>query len=381
MQTVERVNPVWLMVLVVLSSLAITQTNQAQQPPDITQHTYEIYVSRATDPGQRDRLFFLDVLTGETVELITSGERYTPLSGGVIFYEPAIRQVMLAAPDGTLRAHPFIQLQSTQRTDRARRVDWIVSRDGRQIAWTLTFDDPAGLSTETYLASPTGAGQRLIRADGPRDGVRFLPVAFSVDNNALIMDAHPDGLGRFAPYTQYAGLFRLSLSDGSIESLPGEPGCFCGAALRAGLFLRLTLTDDLSGFDVVVHNLNTGQSRTIPAARPGGTYTQAGDILIAPDGTQAVYALSQIDNFGAADQSVRTLFMRVDLQGYTQQPLTDPITTYVHPVRWTEDNTAVLFTSPQRPGTWKISPGDGRLLRVADASYLGTLHINTESNR
>jgi hypothetical protein len=379
MQTV-RAHPVLLMVLIALCGLAVTRTVQAQQPPDITHHTYEIYLDRATDSGQSDRLLFLDVLTGDIAEIRTSGERYTPLSGGVIFYDPVTMQVMLAAPDGTLQAHPFVQLQSAQSNNRARRVDWIVSRDGRQIAWTLTFDDPAGLRTETYLASPTGAGLRLINRDGPRDGVRFLPVAFSVDNTALIMDAHPDGLGRFAPYTQYAGLFRLSLSDGAIVSLPDEPGCFCGAALRAGLFLRLALTADLSGFDVVVHNLNTGQSRTIPAARPGGTYTQAGDILITPDGTQAVYALSQIDNFGATEQSVRTLFMRVDLQAFTQEPLTDPITTYVHPVRWTEDNTAVLFTSPQRSGTWKISPADGLLRRVADASYLGTLHTSTESN-
>ncbi len=368
--------PRYLVLLWLLLSVSVMQA----QPPDITQRTYEVYLQSGDDIRQPDNLLFLDVLSGDIRELQTSGERYTLLANSVLFYDPVSAQVMQAAPDGTLQAHPFMRLVDAA-GNRARRIDWIASRDGRQIAWTLTYDDPAGLRTVTYLASPTGANQRILLEDGPRDGVRFLPVAFSVDNTALIMDTHPDGLGRFAPYTQYAGLFRVSLADSTIESLPGEPGCFCGAALRAGLFLRLALNNDFSGFDVVVHDLGSKDSRTIEAARPGGSYTQAGDILIAPDGTQAVYALSQIENFGSVGQSVRTLFMRVDLQTFTQEPLTDPITTYVHPVRWTEDNTAVLFTSPQRPGTWKISPGDGLLRRVAEASYLGTLHTTTESER
>jgi hypothetical protein len=350
------------------------------QPPDITQRTYEVYLQSGDDIRQPDSLLFLDVLTGDIRTVETSGERYTLLADSVLFYDTINAQVMQATPDGTLQPHPFMRLVDDA-GNRARRIDWVASRDGRQIAWTLTYDDPAGLRTVTSIAGSAGAGQRVLIEDGPRDGVRFLPVAFSVDNTALIMDAHPDGLGRFAPYTQYAGLFSVSLADSQIESLPGEPGCFCGAALRAGLFLRLALNSDLSGFDVVVHDLGSKESRTIEAAQPGGSYTQAGDILIAPDGTQAVYALSQIENFGSLEQSVRTLFMRVDLQTFTQQPLTDPITTYVHPVRWTEDNTAVLFTSPQRPGTWKISPGDGLLRRVAQAAYLGTLHTTTESER
>jgi hypothetical protein len=63
--------------------------------------------------------------------------------------------------------------------------------------------------------------------------------------------------------------------------------------------------------------------------------------------------------------------MLVDLEAMTQKPLTDPITTFVEPLMWTEDNSAIIFTSRQRDGTWKINLADGRLDRVADATYMG----------
>jgi len=102
-------------------------------------------------------------------------------------------------------------------------------------------------------------------------------------------------------------------------------------------------------------------------------YTQAGDVVISPDGRQAVYALAQVQDFGRADQSVRTVFMLVDMELKTQTPLTQPITTFVEPHSWTEDDTAILLTSRQQDGTWKINLSDGKLTRVADATYLGTV--------
>jgi hypothetical protein len=57
----------------------------------------------------------------------------------------------------------------------------------------------------------------------------------------------------------------------------------------------------------------------------------------------------------------------------TQTALTDPITTFVRPVAWTEDNSAILFTSPTLDGTWKIQLSDGALVKVAEATYLGTI--------
>jgi len=354
---------------VIIIILLLTIPGQAQQnSPTIPNHTWEVYVERDIDPRGVDRLLFIDVLTGETAFAQVFGERYTPLGNRVLFFDPVNQAVMTVATDGIVEPHPFIQLEND-----AHRVDWLVSLDERLIAWTLTFDDPGGLRTLTQIATPGGAERRQILEDGPRPNrLRLLPVAFSVDNQALVMDMHPDGIGRFAPYTQFAGLFRVDFESGAMEALPNEPACFCGAAIRAGQFLRLSLTNDLSGFNVNVYNLEFDTEESIPAMRLAN-FTQAGDILISPDGRRAVYALSQIENFGAQNQSIETIFMLVDLDNLTQRRLTSPITTYVNPVQWTEDNTAILFTSPQLNGTWKIGLDDEQLSKVAEASYIGRL--------
>lgn len=350
--------------ILLLFSVSISVAQQS--PAALPHHNWEVYLERDIDSTGLDRLLFVDMLTGDNRSLDVFGERYTPVNDHVIFYNPRTRFVMIARPDGTIAAHPFIQLG-----DSAERVDWVLADDARAIAWTMTFNTAAGLSTVTQIASPTGAEQRILLEDGPRkDGIRALPVA--IVGNQLVMDTHPDGLSRFAPYTQYAGLFSVSLDNGDVALLPDEPGCFCGAAVRGNQFLRLALDSDLRGFDVHIKRINEDFSHTIPSIALTG-FTQAGDLLIAPDGTHAVYALSQIENFGAINQSVRTVFVLVDLVNLTQEQLTEPITTYVHPVQWTEDNSAIIFTSPQRTGTWKISLNDAQLIRVAEASFLGTV--------
>jgi hypothetical protein len=230
------------------------------------------------------------------------------------------------------------------------------------------------MRTLTQVATPDGTNQRVLFEDAVRgDGLRVLPIAFSVDNSALIMDFHPDIISSFAPYDQYAGLFHLSLADGTITPMPDDDSpCFCSATLRAGQLVRLSVTSDLSGFDVLVFDLASGTRDKIDAI-PLTDFTQAGNMLISPDGNRVVYAMSQVPNFSQSPNAVRTVLMSANLDTMEQEQLSDPITQYLRPVRWTEDNTAVLFVSPDRDGTWKINIDDGELTRVAEATFIGVL--------
>ena len=331
---------------------------------------WQVFVKRDIDDLGFDQLIFVDMLTGEESTAEVFGERYTPAGNAVMFYDAANDRVMLATPDGRVREHPFMQPGGG-----TRRVDWLVSLDGSTLAWTLTNGDSASaLTTVTTVANMDGTNPRQAFVDGPREGIRALPVAFSADNNTLYMDFQPDGIGALTPFRQYAALFAVNIQTGEQEFLPDEPGCFCGAAIEAGLFLRLSVTDDLSGFDVLIYNLAGKVEQTIPAlALPN--YTQAGDILVAQDGMRAVYALAQVRGFGSSNESVRTVFVLVNLEDMTQTALTEPITTYVQPVAWTEDNSAVIFTSPERDGTWKVNLDDGMLDRVAEVTYVGELVV------
>jgi hypothetical protein len=87
-----------------------------------------------------------------------------------------------------------------------------------------------------------------------------------------------------------------------------------------------------------------------------------------------VYSLSQVE-IEATEPTVSTVIILVDLETLRQTQLSQPIASYLHPVRWTEDNTAVLFTIPDQNGTWKIDLATGELLRVAAASFIGILEL------
>jgi len=335
--------------------------------PNFSTQTWNIFIERNSPEETINTLLFVDILTGETISVETQGERYTPLHDRVIYFDTIEQQVKVTDPERTPQNHPFISLPPD-----ARRIDWVVSDDYKSIAWTLTRGNGTTLTTITYIADSEGSNIREILVDGPRDNVRALPVAFSEDNSELFMDTHPDGISQFAPYTQYAGLFALDLTTGDIESLPGEPSCFCGAGFGSGMLLRLSLNDALDGFDVNIYSVDGGEPRQI-SALTRRNYTQAGDVLVSEDGTYAVYALSQVRGFGTAEQIVRTVFILVDLLTLEQEIINNPITTFVHPVAWTEDNTALLFTSNQQNGTWKINLEDGQLVKVANAIYIGRL--------
>ncbi len=348
--------------------LSLAGAAAAQPDTDFAGHPLQVFLQRNINRAGADRLLFVDTLTGESTPVEVNGRGYTLADRAVLFYDTAAGRVMLARPDGSVTEHPFVQPGP-----QTRRVDWLLSPDMTHIAWTLTEGpDDSALTTITTVARLDGSDLREGLVDGPRPGIRALPVAFNDDHSVLYMDYQPDSIADITPFQQFAGLFALNLDSGEAAFLPGEPGCFCGAGIGSGLLLRLQLADDLGGFDVGVHHLDSGASDVIPALRLPG-YTQGGDVLIAPDGTRAVYALAQVRDFGGPNQSVRTVFVLVNLTARTQTALTSPITTFVQPVAWTEDNTAVIFTSPNQDGTWKVNVNDGRLARIAAATYLGTL--------
>lgn len=328
---------------------------------------WQVFVSRNVDAAGQDRLRFLNLASGEETTVLVEGERYTVAGDAVMFYAPTTARVRLALPDGSVSDHPFIQPQAN-----TRRVDWLVTPDGRQIVWTLTAGNVNALSTVTMIAQMDGSGTRQVLVDGARDGIRAMPVAFSDDAATLYMDYQPDSIGELTPFRQYAGLFAVDVGTGNSLMLPDEPGCFCGGGFGGGKFLRMALTNDLRGYDAHVYDLPDGPRSVIDSLNLVG-FTQAGDVLVSPDGALAVYALAQVSDFGTAAASVRTVFVLVDLAARTQAPLTQPMTTFVRPVAWTDDNSAILLTSPTSDGTWKINLSDGNLVRIAGATYIGLI--------
>lgn len=349
-----------------------TQAQDAPVDAPDASDVHPVYVFLRTDPADASRteLLFINALTGEQHTTSVTGRRFTVLGRSILYFDPSNRRINVVSSSGQIAPHPFLQLPAD-----ALRIDWVVSSDGKQIAWTIVSrDDQGGLRTQLYVSHADGSDQRLLREESRKDALRMLPVSFDHTQTRLYLDYQPDGIEGLTAYTQYAGLFMLELGEEAPQPLflPGEPGSFTGAGFGGEYFLRLALASGQQGFDLRVYNLAADTSGVVSALDLRGTFSQAGDVLIAPDSRQALYALSQIEAFGTPQQSTRTVLVHVDLITMTQRILTE-VTSIAHPLAWTEDNTAVIFTSPQQPGTWKISIAEGVTDKIAEQTYLGML--------
>ncbi len=335
--------------------------------PEAEQPGWDVFL-RNDDDDAATELVFINILTGEMNSISIAGERFTLLGNAVIYYDLDEEQVKLAAPDTSIRDHPFV----TRAAD-AERVDWVVSRDGQTIAWTETRRGDGGtLSTSTYVSDLDGVDSREVLVDGPRDGVRVLPVAFRAATNELIMEAQPDGISEHFSYRQYAGLFALDLVDGAVRQLPDESGCYCPAGFGDRVLLRFPPSSQADGVEVKVYSFDGSQKMTIGSATPAG-FTASGEALVSADDNLALYVMSQVPVQGAAPGETRSVFVLADLQTLEQSLVSNPITGLPRRVAWTEDHGAVLFTNDQQLGTWKLRLSDGKISEVASALYLGSL--------
>lgn len=298
------------------------------------------------------------------------GERYTPLLEQVLYFDWEERRVRLVDATGKVSDHPFIQLPGA-----TLRVDWLVSPDASRIAWTFTEQGADGqLRSFTRVADSDGGDLRDVLVDGPRPERHALPVAFSGDGATLFMDYRPLLQPGEAQRAGFADLFALTLDEGFTRPLPDEPGCLCGAAFGAGQILRLQLAADLAGFELVQRDLNGVLRGRFPAPTLPG-FTAAPHLLLAPDGSRALYTLSQLRGGGGGGQALRSVFVLADLEEGGSRILGEPTRDLLRPVAWSDGDNTVLLTSddPLRDGAWKLDLTDGALLPVARATWLGAL--------
>lgn len=323
-----------------------------------------VFLTPRASPASPDALTFVDPLSGAETRVSVDGRAYTVTDAAVLFLDQPTGRARLLTPDGALADHPFMQPPPD-----ARRIDWAWAPGA--LAWTVTRGTPNALITETVIASGTGEGARVLLADGPRDGIRTFPIAFTRDGAALIMDFQPDAIGDITPVRQYASLFTVDLATGASTSLPGEPGCFCGAGFGAGWFLRLTLAE--GGFGLRAFLLGSGGAAAEKPIAPlsGLSATQGGAFAIDAAGRRAAYALITLGLASGASEATRLVAVDLDTG---VQAATAPIPGRLRPLLWQAD--AVLATDPAG-ATWAWEPDSGTPPRlVAQGILIGVLGYN-----
>lgn len=171
-------------------------------------HPYNLFLQRSSENPALRMLVFVDGVTGESTTLLTSGERYMIFGRSVLYWDTQTNHVMMVSLDVSSDAHelqphehPFMQPDPG-----AKAVDWIVTPDGKRLAWTITRDlGNQQLMTITRTALADGTDQRDLLIDVRSDGLRVMPVTFDHTQSQVILDYQPDGIAALTPYPQYAG--------------------------------------------------------------------------------------------------------------------------------------------------------------------------------
>lgn len=353
--------------LLTLLLLGCTCLVQAQAVPPAQR--WDVFLLR--DPLHADSatLTFINLLSGEATEVEAKGSRFSITTSGVIYLDNEDKAVKLAQNDGTIRKHPFIDFVPGDHS-----IDWIVSADGARIAWTIARQlGDESLTTSTWLADSDGDNLRELLVDRPRTGIRLLPVAFRPQSQQLIMEVRAAEVVEAGPYMLRTGLFVLDFANGEVVSrqLPGEQDCYCAFGIGADVMLRLTRTG-VGGFAAEVFALESGQAGVIEAL-PVADYPYAGNLIVSADDSIALYALSQAEGAAGAGGEFRTVLARIDLIAARQEIISRPVPAVVRPLAFSEDNSALLFTTASEGGTWKLRLADQAIVKVADGVYLGRM--------
>ncbi len=353
--------------LLTLSLLCCTWVVAAQPVPP-AQH-WDVFLQRDAQRADSATLSFINLLSGESNEVAAKGSHFSVSTIGVIYQDSEDKLVKLAQKDGTIRKHPFIDLAPADHS-----IDWVVSADGARIAWTIARQLADGsLTTSTWLADSDGDNLRELLVDRPRVDIRLLPVAFRPQSEQLIMEVRAAAVIETGPFRLRTGLFVLDFANGEVVSrrLPGEQDCYCAFGIGADVVLRLVRTS-AGGFAAEVFALESDQAGVVEAL-PAADYPYAGNLIVSADDSIALYALSQLEDEADAGGEYRTVLARIDLIAARQDIISRPVPALLRPLAFSEDNSALLFTTASEGGTWKLQLADGAIVKVADGVYLGRM--------
>lgn len=348
--------------LIALLLIVLTALPAAAQPPE----RVDVFVSFDSQANSA-RLSFMDPLSGlSTVATVESGHSFTLAEGYVLYEKTRTGAVMRVNPDGTLEPHPFIR-----RAVDTALLRWVSTQDGRGLAWTLAS---TGGASAAYVAWADGSDLRQLPLT-PEPGTVLYPLALNHARTQFFYDvAHPLSADEeAAPYPVYHHLMLYDISGERISALPGEPACPCPAAVTADgrILARLEAPGGQGPFALHLWDLPTGADIRVPAPTLG--YRYAGDLVLNAIGTLGVYSVAAGVAAEASLLPESYALILADVSAGQQRVLLAPEPERYRPLRFIDEDSAVLVTHVEDGGTYKLELASGTLQRVASALYLGAI--------
>jgi hypothetical protein len=320
---------------------------------------YEVFL----DPDAQ-QVYFVDALSGLSTVIRADGSQHVVVNNGVLFQEAETGFPRLIAPNSST------VLTWIQPASDAVNVQWIASPNGRRLAWSVIQQTSAGIITELHTARSDGTQAALITKLPSPDSLAATPLAVTDDGRVLFYTLQALPSPRlYLAFPVAADVFRLEVETGRAERLPNEPLCRCAAGFspNGAYYARLTPEGDGSGFFLRLRTVGS-PTETVFAPIDNLTHTQAGALLIAPDGSRVVYASARGLRPGRSERYALILADRTSGQ---QTLLTDALTVGVRPVAFTPGGEGVIAVGLTQAGTYKLTFKNRELRQVSAYSWLG----------
>ena len=188
--------------------------------------------------NSQGELAITDPFTQEECTLTLPGEFRGAMqaAGGFLYFldfEGSVALVREMSPDGTLRPIEVTRTDSAQ----ANLIGFVVSPDGRYIAWTTApITGEPGMTTSLFLAETNGETvQTIVAGLNREDGRGMIPIAFDESSQTLVYALQPFGVGGAWPgfVGRYDSLYTVPVSASGSDN-PGQLRFDCPAL---GLFI------------------------------------------------------------------------------------------------------------------------------------------------
>lgn len=343
----------------------------AQSPPPI-----DVFLVHDRD-GNRVQVFFTDSQTGLSSIGVVEGypdtgrvlEDFALSTQGVIFSDPIDGAPRLLAPNGDGFAFTFIP----QSVIPPSNYDWVLSADGRTMAWAEFLFQDGVWQSYIYVAGIDGSNLLgLVLPPTPIATARAELIGVSNNGQRVFLDiAQPveprSAANDFIDYTTlrvYIGASQQYLP------IAQDNGCPCPAAIAEDGRTLLQLERPIigSGYDLRIWNLDVNTFQLIEATDT--IYQQGGSLHLSRTRDYAAFAMTRLEGQSTALASSVVI---VDLNEGTQRIVPAPPDSLVGIIGFYNDDQDLMVVDVATGATFKLNLETAEYLQIADKIWLGTL--------
>ncbi|MEP7287011.1 MAG: hypothetical protein ABI947_14745 [Chloroflexota bacterium] len=328
---------------------------------------FDVFVNHNISKNQAG-LFFVDSRTGLSNVVVTNGTRHTLLGNGVLYLENDTKAIKIAYPNGRTDPFPAIEVNNAK-----AQVDWVVSPNGKQIAWTVSLAGEQSLLSDLFVAGADGSAKKLVLHTSSTKGVDTIPLAVTDDGTQVFYARQTRDPQAYQLFATASDVFSVDIASGQPTELPGKTECLCalGFAANGHPFVRLQPAGDSGGFDALILDPSIKLETQISA--PQLTHRQAGNLLMSRDGGTIIYTSARGVPPAKGVPPEQYAVIVADVSRREQHVVVAPQKINLRPIAFEHGNTVAILVNADGDGTYKLSLKDGNLLPVSAYTFLGTI--------